>query len=98
MTKQLITPRKRQNLSNGKLTGLKPLLPVDWRQRLIKIAPEYDSLAGATLMHNVHQGRSMDDNILNLWEQIINDYEKEKATAEKRKASALKRAKIKIPT
>ncbi len=97
MASQLTTPRKRQNLSNGKWTLLKPQLPADWRKRLIAIAPEYDSLEGATLMQNVHQGRSKDETILTLWEKIIDDYQAEKAVREKRAANVLKRVKINIP-
>ena len=98
MASKLTTPRKAKNLSNGKWAVLKPQLPADWRRRLIVIAPEYDSLEGATLMQNVHQGRSKDENVLNLWEKIISDYDNEKKQAEKRKAKAIKRAKIIIPT
>lgn len=98
MEQSIITPRKRQNLLNGKWALLKPQLPADWRERLIVLASEYDSLKGADLLRRVHSGRCQDENVLNLWEKIISDYETEKNNAEKRKASALKRAKIKIPT
>lgn len=98
MANQFTTPRKRQNLSNGKWSVLKPQLPADWRKRLIAISPEYDSLEGATLMQNVHQGRSKDESILMLWEKIIDDYVAEKAEKEKRVSKVLKRVKINIPT
>ena len=98
MEHSIITPRKRQKLSNGKWTLLKPQLPADWRERLIVLAPEYDSLKGADLLRRVHSGRCHDESVLTLWEKIIDAYEAEKAEQSRRKSGFLKRTKIIIPT
>lgn len=95
--KQIITPRDRQNLSSGRWAVLKPQLPSDWRERLILIAPEYDSLRGADLLRRAHAGRCKDDRVLDIWEQIIKKYHAEKQKIEDRKNKAMKKSKIVIP-
>ena len=97
MSKQLLTPRDKVNLSNGRREILKPELPKNWRKLVIEIAPEYDSLDGATLMQNVHQGRSNDDNLLDLWERIISEERTKKLSNKRREQQALKRQKVAIP-
>jgi hypothetical protein len=94
MTKQLLTPRDKLNLSNGRREQLKPKLPKNWRKLVVAIAPEYDSLDGATLMQNVHQGRSNDDNLLDIWERIINDDKAQELVIKRRVTKALNRANI----
>jgi hypothetical protein len=96
--KQIITPRDRQNLSSGRWAVLKPQLPSDWRERLILIAPEYDSLRGADLLRRAHAGRCKDDRVLDIWERIVKDFKADKEKSKERKLAAQKRAKIIIPS
>ena len=96
--KQLLTPRDKTNLLSGRRERLKPELPKNWRKLVVAIAPEYDSLDGGTLMQNVHQGRSTDENLLDLWERIINENKAQQVSAKKRKTQALNRQKVAIPS
>jgi hypothetical protein len=93
MMKQLLSKRDKKKLSNGRIEELKPKLPKKWRKMVVAIAPEYDTLQGTTLMQNFHQGRSTDENLLNIWEIII----AEDGKKEKRTKQSQSRAKIAFP-
>ncbi|MCU0467662.1 MAG: hypothetical protein MUF58_03600 [Arcicella sp.] len=63
---------KTSEILKNRIKACKPFLPNNWRQKIIKIAPEYDSLKGARLMDNVFKLRSSDLRLTELIEQIVN--------------------------
>lgn len=64
--------KKTSEILKNRIKACKNLLPNNWRQRIIQIAPEYDSLKGARLMDNVFKLRSSDLRLTELIEQIVN--------------------------
>lgn len=64
--------KKTSEILKNRIKACKVLLPNNWRQQIINIAPEYDSLRGARLMDNVFKLRSSDLRLTELIEQIIN--------------------------
>lgn len=95
--KQLLGPRDRKKLLNGRRDILVAKLPEDWKGRTIALAPEYDTKKGNDLMVNCKNKKCSHEHLLNIWEQIIDDAEKEKIAIEKRKKNTVKRAKIAFP-
>jgi hypothetical protein len=63
--------KKTSEILKNRIKACKNLLPNNWRQQIINIAPEYDSLKGARLMDNVFKLRSSDLRLTELIEQII---------------------------
>ena len=64
--------KKTSEILKNRIKACKNLLPNNWRQQIINIAPEYDSLKGARLMDNVFKLRSSDLRLTELIEQIVN--------------------------
>jgi hypothetical protein len=64
--------KKTSEILKNRIKACKNFLPNNWRQRIIQIAPEYDSLKGARLMDNVFKLRSSDLRLTELIEQIVN--------------------------
>jgi hypothetical protein len=62
--------KKTSEILKNRIKACKQFLPNDWRQKIILIAPEYDSLKGARLMDNVFKLRSSDLKLTELIEQI----------------------------
>lgn len=80
--------KKTSEILKNRIKACKNLLPNNWRQQIIHIAPEYDSLKGARLMDNVFKLRSSDLRLTELIEQIVksltlNGYETEIAEIKK---------------
>lgn len=63
--------KKTSEILKSRIKACKNLLPNNWRQQIISIAPEYDSLKGARLMDNVFKLRSSDLRLTELVEQIV---------------------------
>lgn len=63
--------KKTSEILKNRIKVCKKLLPNNWRQLIIIIAPEYDSLKGARLMDNVFKLRSSDLRLTELIEQIV---------------------------
>lgn len=63
--------KKTSEILKNRIKVCKKLLPNNWRQLIIKLAPEYDSLKGARLMDNVFKLRSSDLRLTELIEQIV---------------------------
>jgi hypothetical protein len=63
--------KKTSEILKNRIKACKNLLPNNWRQQIINIAPEYDSLKGARLMDNVFKLRSSDLRLTELIEQIV---------------------------
>ena len=64
--------KKTSEILKNRIKACKNLLPNNWRQQIIQIAPEYDSLKGARLMDNVFKLRSSDLRLTELIEDIVN--------------------------
>ena len=62
--------KKTSEILKNRVKSCKIFLPNNWRQQIIIIAPEYDSLKGARLMDNVFKLRSSDLRLTELMEQI----------------------------
>lgn len=54
---------------------VKPLLPKKWRLRFVELHPEYDSLAGGTLLNNVYNLRSTDLGVTELLEVLVAEHQ-----------------------
>ena len=65
--------KKTSEILKNRIKVCKRVLPNNWRQQIIVIAPEYDSLKGARLMDNVFKLRSSDLKLTELIEQIAAD-------------------------
>jgi hypothetical protein len=63
--------KKTSEILKNRIKACKNLLPNNWRQQIINVAPEYDSLKGARLMDNVFKLRSSDLRLTELIEQIV---------------------------
>jgi hypothetical protein len=68
---QQIDLKKTSEILKNRIRICKKLLPNNWRQLIIRLAPEYDSLKGARLMDNVFKLRSSDLRLTELIEQIV---------------------------
>lgn len=53
------------------IAELRPLLPGNWKELFIQENPEYDSLKGSIILHNVINGRSTDPAVLAGIKKII---------------------------
>lgn len=62
--------KKTSEILKDRIKACKNILPNNWRQQIIILAPEYDSLKGARLMDNVFKLRSSDLKLTELIEQI----------------------------
>jgi hypothetical protein len=62
--------KKTSEILKNRIKNCKKVLPNNWRQQIIILAPEYDSLKGARLMDNVFKLRSSDLRLTELIEQI----------------------------
>ncbi len=62
--------KKTSELLKSRIKACKDSLPNNWRQKIILLAPEYDSLKGARLMDNVYKLRSSDLRLTELIEKI----------------------------
>ena len=62
--------KKTSEILKNRIKLCKEILPNNWRQQIIVLAPEYDSLKGARLMDNVFKLRSSDLKLTELIEQI----------------------------
>lgn len=65
--------KKTSEILKSRIKDCKKVLPNNWRQQIIILAPEYDSLKGARLMDNVFKLRSSDLRLTELIEQIASD-------------------------
>jgi hypothetical protein len=65
--------KKTSEILKNRIKVCKKVLPNNWRQQIIVLAPEYDSLKGARLMDNVFKLRSSDLRLTELIEQIASD-------------------------
>ena len=65
--------KKTSEILKNRIEVCKKVLPNNWRQQIIVLAPEYDSLKGARLMDNVFKLRSSDLRLTELIEQIAED-------------------------
>ena len=65
--------KKTSEILKNRIKVCKTVLPNNWRQQIIVLAPEYDSLKGARLMDNVFKLRSSDLRLTELIEQIAAD-------------------------
>lgn len=65
--------KKTSEILKNRIKLCKMILPNNWRQQIIVLAPEYDSLKGARLMDNVFKLRSSDLKLTELIEQIASD-------------------------
>ena len=63
--------KKTSEILKNRIKACKNFLPNNWRQQIINIAPEYDSLKGARLMDNVFKLRSSDLRLTELIEEIV---------------------------
>ncbi|MDZ7898106.1 MAG: hypothetical protein U5N85_08770 [Arcicella sp.] len=63
--------KKTSEILKNRIKACKNFLPSNWRQQIINVAPEYDSLKGARLMDNVFKLRSSDLRLTELIEQIV---------------------------
>ncbi len=72
--------KKTSEILKNRIKACKDSLPNNWRQRIILIAPEYDSLKGARLMDNVFKLRSSDLRLTELMEKIVEDVERKNKT------------------
>jgi len=66
--------KKTSEILKNRIRICKKLLPKNWRQLIVILAPEYDSLKGARLMDNVFKLRSSDLRLTELIEQIVADH------------------------
>ena len=66
--------KKTSEILKSRIKACKEFLPNNWRQQIIILAPEYDSLKGARLMDNVFKLRSSDLGLTELIEKIIEDF------------------------
>ncbi|MES2517847.1 MAG: hypothetical protein V4585_07045 [Bacteroidota bacterium] len=62
--------KKTSDILKSRIKACKEFLPNNWRQKIIELAPEYDSLKGVRLMDNVFKLRSSDLRLTELIEQI----------------------------
>jgi hypothetical protein len=69
--------KKTSEILKNRIKVCKKVLPNNWRQQIIILAPEYDSLKGARLMDNVFKLRSSDLRLTELIEQIASQTELE---------------------
>lgn len=97
MNNNILGPRERQKLLSGRRDLIIPNLPEDWKVRTILKAPEYDCKRGSDLMNNVRWGKSNDENLLNVWDEIIEDVKREDTLRARRASRSLKRQKVAIP-
>ena len=97
MNNNILGPRERQKLLSGRRDKLIDLLPDDWKVRTIRIAPEYDTKRGSDLMTNVRFKKSNDENLMNVWEQVIAEAKQEGDRTARRNKQAKSRAKIAFP-
>jgi hypothetical protein len=67
--------KKTSEILKNRIRACKANLPNNWRQQIILLAPEYDSLRGARLMDNVFKLRSSDLRLTELIEKIANESE-----------------------
>ena len=65
--------KKTSEILKNRIDACKNLLPNNWRQQIIALAPEYDSLKGVRLMDNVFKLRSSDLRLTELLEKIVGD-------------------------
>lgn len=66
--------KKTSEILKNRIKICKKLLPNNWRQLVVNLAPEYDSLKGARLMDNVFKLRSSDLRLTELIEEIVTKY------------------------
>jgi hypothetical protein len=67
--------KKTSEILKNRVKFCKPKLPNNWRQQIITIAPEYDSLKGVRLMDNVFKLRSSDLKLTEIIESIVAEIE-----------------------
>ncbi len=67
--------KKTSEILKNRIKACKQNLPNNWRQQIISLAPEYDSLRGARLMDNVFKLRSSDLRLTELIEKIADESE-----------------------
>ncbi len=67
--------KKTSELLKNRIKACKKNLPNNWRQQIILLASEYDSLRGARLMDNVFKLRSSDLRLTELIEKIASESE-----------------------
>jgi hypothetical protein len=67
--------KKTSEVLKNRIKACKKSLPNNWRQQIILLAPEYDSLRGARLMDNVFKLRSSDLRLTELIEKIAFELE-----------------------
>ena len=72
--------KKTSEILKNRIKACKEFLPNNWRQQIIILAPEYDSLKGARLMDNVFKLRSSDLGLTELIEKIIKDFKTKNQT------------------
>jgi hypothetical protein len=72
--------KKTSEILKNRIKACKDSLPNNWRQRIILLAPEYDSLKGARLMDNVFKLRSSDLRLTELIEKIVEDIQQKKSS------------------
>jgi hypothetical protein len=77
--------KKTSEILKNRINACKEFLPNNWRQQIILIAPEYDSLKGARLMDNVFKLRSSDLRLTELIEQINMIAQTDKKESESKK-------------
>jgi len=61
--------KKTSEILKNRIKACKEFLPNNWRQQIIILAPEHDSLKGARLMDNVFKLRSSDLGLTELIEK-----------------------------
>ena len=72
--------KKTSEILKNRIKACKEFLPNNWRQQIIILAPEYDSLKGARLMDNVFKLRSSDLGLTELIEKIIKEFKSKNHT------------------
>jgi hypothetical protein len=77
--------KKTSEILKSRINACKEFLPNNWRQQIILIAPEFDSLRGARLMDNVFKLRSSDLRLTELIEQIVEVTQSDKNESECKK-------------
>jgi hypothetical protein len=75
------TARPRETATQAfyrEVSELKPRLPKDWKNRFVQKYPDYDTIRGGVILHNVINGASTDAVVLAGIREIISDYETQK--------------------
>ena len=86
---KVLKPSEQKKLLLDRVREVKKMMPKNWRKRLVKRNPQYDSLEMADFISRIHATRAADETLTVIFEQIAADYAKELKRAKAKNEKSL---------